>query len=160
MRLHPFSHQGRALHNVEAELPGLVPGEVVLVTAHLDSTAAFGDGPYNPTTMPAPGSDDDGSGVAAVLAIAEALTGLSARTSPPKRAIRFVLFNAEEDGMVGSKAYARDEAAQAAPIVAVLQIDMIGYNVNPPRSYEVHAGDLFSRAVEESRSSLPTSLKG
>jgi Zn-dependent M28 family amino/carboxypeptidase len=53
------------LHNVEAELPGLSP-ELVLITAHLDSTAA-NDPDYDERHAPAPGADDDASGVAAVL---------------------------------------------------------------------------------------------
>ena len=41
VRLHPFTHEGRQLCNVEAELGPNDFAEVVLVTAHLDSTAAF-----------------------------------------------------------------------------------------------------------------------
>jgi leucyl aminopeptidase len=62
VRRHPFSHAGRMLQNIEAELAGESP-ELVLVTAHLDSTA--GSEPrYNPRNDPAPGADDDASGVA------------------------------------------------------------------------------------------------
>jgi len=64
---HPFRHEGRALDNVEAELPGELD-ELVLVTAHLDSTAAFSAG-YDPVRDPAPGADDDASGTVGVLAI-------------------------------------------------------------------------------------------
>jgi Zn-dependent M28 family amino/carboxypeptidase len=85
--------------------------------------------------------------VAGVLAIAEAITSL-ATLRPLERAVRFVLFNAEEHGLVGSKAYARDLAARAAPIVAVLQMDMIGYNVEAPRTWELHAGYWPSQEVQ------------
>ena len=137
------------LDNVEAELEGEL-GETVLITAHLDSTAAFTDfegREYDPDDDPAPGSDDDGSGVAGVLAAARAIKKLSAQKRP-KRNIRFVLFNAEEEGLVGSGEYARDQAALGAPIVAVYQMDMIGYNRQPPRSYEIHAG-ADSRDVQD-----------
>ncbi|CAA9448141.1 Bacterial leucyl aminopeptidase [uncultured Rubrobacteraceae bacterium] len=136
--LHRFTHEGRGLDNVEAELPGREPGEMVLATAHLDSTAQSSVG-YDPSTDDAPGADDDLSGTIAVLAAARVIRKLSA-TAPPRRTIRFVLFNAEEHGLVGSKAYAADEAALAVPIVAVYQMDMVGYNVEDPRTYEVHAG--------------------
>lgn len=96
----------------------------------------------------APGADDDASGVAAVLAIAEVIQQL-AEVARPKRNIRFVLFNAEEHGLVGSQAYARKQATIAAPIVGVYQMDMIGYNVNPPRSFEVHIGYAASANVQE-----------
>jgi bacterial leucyl aminopeptidase len=146
VRLHPFTHEGKRLFNVEAELGPDGSGELVLVTAHLDSTAAFSP-PYDPRTDYAPGADDDASGVAGVLAIAEAIASL-ATLRPPERAVRFVLFNAEEHGLVGSKAYARDQAAKAAPIVAVLQMDMIGYNVEAPRTWELHAGYWPSQEVQ------------
>jgi leucyl aminopeptidase len=150
VRLHRFTHRGAELHNVEAELPGASP-ELVLVTAHLDSTAAQSHG-YNESRDPAPGADDDCSGVAAVLAIAEKFAALSA-SSAPTRTLRFVLFNAEEEGLVGSLAYARLQWAQRAPIVAVLQMDMIGYNRDPPRSWEVHLGAAAYPVAESS--SLP-----
>jgi hypothetical protein len=155
IKMDRFVHEGRELNNVEAELRGGESEEIVLVTAHLDSTAAssHASGEYKPDRDPAPGADDDASGVAAVLAIADAIKKLAA-INPPKRTIRFVLFNAEEHGLVGSKAYARTQAALAAPIIGVYQMDMIGYNVpDPPtRSFEVHVG--YPPSVEVQARSL------
>ncbi|MDQ3586919.1 MAG: M28 family metallopeptidase [Actinomycetota bacterium] len=145
--LHAFRHEGQTLFNIEAELQGSEPDELVLLTAHLDSTAQFSPG-FDPTRDPAPGADDDASGLAGVLSVARTLHGLR-RMRPPKRSIRFVLFNAEEHGLVGSKAYARDQAALGARIAAVFQMDMIGYNRAPPRSFEVHAGFLPSVEVQQ-----------
>jgi bacterial leucyl aminopeptidase len=145
VRLRPFVHDGATLFNVEAELRG-ASDELVLIAAHLDSTAAFSS-PFEADTDPAPGADDDGSGVAAVLAAAGAITKL-AGPALPRRSVRFVLFNAEEDGLVGSDAYARAEAAAGAAIVAVFQMDMVGYNKLAPRSFEVHAGYTPSRDVQ------------
>jgi bacterial leucyl aminopeptidase len=145
VRLHPFTEvttQGsHALNNVEAELAGELQ-EMVLITAHLDATAAFTDfegRKYDPDEDPAPGADDDGSGVAAVLAAARVINRLST-VKKPKRTIRFVLFNAEEEGLVGSGEYAREQAALRAPIAAVYQMDMMGYNKEAPLTYEIHAG--------------------
>lgn len=146
VRLHQFTHGGRTLYNVEAELAGTSP-ELVLVTAHLDSTAASSP-PYDEAQDPAPGADDDASGLAAVLAIAERFVAMSAGTLLA-RTVRFVLFNAEEEGLVGSKVYARLQRSSGAPIVAVLQMDMIGYNKVTPRSWEVHAG--FSPSLDVER---------
>lgn len=157
VRLHPFSHEGKQLFNVEAELGQDASDEIVLVTAHLDSTAASSP-PYAPQTDPAPGADDDASGIAGTLAIAEALVAL-ADTRPLGRTIRFVLFNAEEHGLVGSKAYARDQASKAAQIVAVMQMDMIGYNVSPPRSWELHAGFWPSQEVQRRSLELAEHIK-
>ena len=151
VRRRQFSHQGRTLHNVEAELAGAGSTEVVLVTAHLDSTARSSGVPYDPALDPAPGADDDASGVAAVLAIASAIRSL-APSHPPKRAIRFVLFNAEEDGLVGSKAYARDEAFGGTRIVGVFQMDMVGFHAAGPEpgSFEVHVGFPSQQVVDRS----------
>lgn len=147
VRMDRFVHEGRELYNVEAELQGSASKEIVLVTAHLDSTAAS-DAPFDTKNDPAPGADDDASGVAAVLAIAEVIKELVS-LNLPKRTIRFVLFNAEEHGLVGSQAYARTQAAKAAPLVGMYQMDMIGYNVNSPRSFEVHVGYAASADVQE-----------
>nr|WP_282183996.1 M20/M25/M40 family metallo-hydrolase [Azospirillum sp. OGB3] len=145
VRLHRFSHRGRELFNVEAEIAGRTP-DMVLVTAHLDSTAA-NSSPYDETTDRAPGADDDASGVAAVLALAEQLARL-AKDNPPERSIRFVLFNAEEEGLVGSRAYARMLRARGAAIAGVLQMDMIGFNRAEPRSWELHVGCATTPDVE------------
>jgi bacterial leucyl aminopeptidase len=150
VRSHRFVHEGRSLDNVEAEFRGTDPDGIVLVTAHLDSTAAFSDGPYDPETDPAPGADDDGSGLAAVLVIAATIAKLC-QVTPLRHTVRFVLFNAEEHGLVGSKAYAHTQASQQAAIGAVFQMDMIGYRGNrttPPRPVEVHAGYAPSADVE------------
>lgn len=150
IRMDRFVHEGRTLDNVEAEMQGSESEEIVLVTAHLDSTAVSSHAPgnYHPDLHPAPGADDDASGVAAVLAIADSIKQMAA-IKRPKRTIRFVLFNAEEHGLVGSQAYARNQATLSAPIVGVYQMDMVGYNVNPPRSFEVHVGYISSANVQE-----------
>lgn len=152
--LHAFSHAGRTLHNVEAELSGASP-ELVLVTAHLDSTAGAG-AHYDPRQDPAPGADDDASGVAAVLAIAGCFAKLVA-AGTPRRTVRFVLFNAEEQGLIGSQAYARRSKVRGETIAAVWQLDMIGYNQDAPRKWELHVGHESSAAIEE-RSALLADL--
>ena len=144
--LHRFSHRGRELSNVEGEIAGS-GAEAVLVTAHLDSTGANSPD-FDEQQDAAPGADDDASGVAAVLSIAEAFAKLAAGGLRPARTVRFVLFNAEEEGRAGSRAYARLQRARQADIVAVLQMDMVGYNKLPPRTWEVHAGFATDAAVE------------
>jgi hypothetical protein len=144
---HRFSHEGRSYDNVEAVLPAAGLDGIVLVTAHMDSTGARLVG-YRASVDAAPGADDDASGVAGVLAACKALLHLDA-LGAPRREVRFVLFNAEEHGLVGSRAYAREQSLLAAPIVAVFQMDMIGYDVNPERTFELHAGFSPVLAVQE-----------
>jgi Zn-dependent M28 family amino/carboxypeptidase len=113
----------------------------------MDSTAASDRG-FDPATSPAPGTDDDASGVAGVLTIAERFAALAEAGLTSARTIRFVLFNAEEQGLVGSNAYARRSKARGEAIAAVWQMDMIGFNAAPPRDWEIHAGFRPSPAVE------------
>lgn len=156
VQLHHFSHGGVGLANVEAELAGAT-AELVLVTAHLDSTAAANE-PYAPASDPAPGADDDASGMAAVLAIARRFVNL-ARAGTLARTVRFVLFNAEEQGLVGSQAYAHRSKARGETITAVWQMDMIGYNKLAPATWEVHAGFETSPAVEAQSRRLADLIK-
>jgi leucyl aminopeptidase len=157
VRRHPFTHAGVALQNVEAELAG-ASSDLVLVTAHLDSTAGFEPG-YDPRTDPAPGADDDASGVAGVLAVAERFAALAAE-GPLARSVRFVLFNAEEQGLIGSRAYARRSKARGEAIVAVWQMDMIGFNHDAPQKWELHAGFAPSAQVETRSVALASLLSG
>ncbi|WP_414573827.1 M20/M25/M40 family metallo-hydrolase [Nostoc sp. CCY 9925] len=147
VNLHPFDHPNPGerlkLHNVIAEWQGSKGDEegIVIISAHLDSTANK-EASYDPDTDPAPGADDDGSGVAGVLAIAQTFKELG-QFKKPKRTIRFALFNAEEQGLIGSQEYARDQAQAITPIVAVYQMDMIGYRESHddiPRPFEIHVG--------------------
>lgn len=87
---HPKSTQG---FNVVAEITGTEkPEEVVLLGAHLDSWHT------------ATGATDDG---ASCIAMMEATRILKAVGANPKRTIRVVLFDAEEQGLLGSQAYVK-----------------------------------------------------
>lgn len=116
-------------------LPG--PGaRLVLVGAHLDSTAAYAPG-YNPAADPAPGADDNASGMAAVLATAR---WLARHRGTLRHTVRMVFFNAEEAGLVGSKAYAAFLKGAGAPLLAAVCPDMIGWNSDAAPIFELHAG--------------------
>ncbi|BBO35586.1 M20/M25/M40 family metallo-hydrolase [Lacipirellula parvula] len=151
-RFHRFTHEGSSLDNVEAELPG-IDNEIILITAHLDSTAAEGDAIFRPSQDAAPGADDDGSGVAAALSLARIIFEKSTARQL-QRTVRFVLFNAEEQGLVGSQAYASEAADRGDHIVAVFQMDMIGYtgdNQTSPRPFEIHIGHQSDAMTTASR---------
>jgi hypothetical protein len=141
--------QGGELANVEASLAARGKEGIVLVSAHLDSTAAEKT-PYDPKTHPAPGADDDASGIAGVLCAARALLHLDAALGGSRREIRFLLFNDEERGRCGSRTYAGEQAALGVPIVAVFQMDMIGFTSSRQRRFELHAG--FSESTVQERS--------
>jgi hypothetical protein len=103
--------------NVVAELRGKTrPGEIVLITAHVDD---------EPERAVAPGADDNASGSVGVMQAAARLAGRSfART------VRFVLFTGEEIDLLGSWAYAERCKTKNEKIVAVLNLDMIGWDGN------------------------------
>ncbi|MFF7534699.1 M28 family metallopeptidase [Streptomyces bobili] len=149
VRLHPFRWRGHQLFNVEAEHRVTGADSTVLIAAHLDSTAANGeffdaDGEprlYDPAVDPAPGADDDGSGTSGVLAAAECLKALLEDGGAPTRNVRFVLFNAEEQALAGSKFYARAAAAAGDRIAGVFQMDMIaGRQQGSTPTVEIHSG--------------------
>lgn len=110
--------------------------DIVIVGCHMDSTAGFDQG-YNASTDPAPGRDDNASGLAGVLSVARYLSGFRGRLT---HTVRFGFFNAEESGLVGSKTYAAKMKALDAPIRATVCLDMIGHNSDSHKTFEVHAG--------------------
>src|SRR3954451_16234586 len=95
--------------NTVAEIKGSErPGQVVILGAHLDS--------WDLGT----GVTDNGTGSMVVLEAARAIAQSGLK---PKRTIRFILFSGEEEGLLGSKAYAESHAATADSIQAVLVLD-------------------------------------
>ena len=100
----------KTTYNVLAETSGGDPENVVMAGAHLDSVGA------------GPGINDNGSGSAAILEVAEQM----AKTKPTNK-LRFGLWGAEESGLVGSNYYVDDlTAAERAKIALYLNFDMIG----------------------------------
>jgi hypothetical protein len=120
----------------DCPLPG-VGADLVIVGCHLDSTANRGNPVFDPTVDASPGKDDNASGIGGVLAIARQLADLKGTLT---HTVRFGFFNAEEHGLVGSRAYAEAMKAANAPIRAVVCMDMIGFNNDDARTFEIHAG--------------------
>jgi Zn-dependent M28 family amino/carboxypeptidase len=102
----------RTTHNVIAETPGGDPNRVVVVGAHLDSVPR------------GPGINDNGSGSAGILEIAEVF---AAQNRVPRNKLRFMWFGAEEFGLLGSTAYVASlSQAEQDKIMAMINFDMIG----------------------------------
>lgn len=120
---------------IRCPVPGIGAG-LVVVGAHMDSTAGFEAG-YSAPLDPAPGRDDNASGLAGVLSLARYFRTLAGRLT---HTVRFCFFNAEESGLVGSKAYASHLKALGAPVRGVICMDMIGYNSDLNQFFEIHAG--------------------
>lgn len=112
--------------NVVALLPGSDPAlrdSYVIFSAHMDHLGvgpadATGDSIYN-------GADDDASGTAALLEIAEAFAMLSPR---PARSLIFLAVSGEEKGLLGSAHFTARPPIPLGQVVANFNIDMIGRN--------------------------------
>ncbi len=120
-----------SLNNVLTTKTGTTyPDQYYVVCAHYDDA---------PSGAIAPGADDNGSGTATVIEAARVLASQDFKYS-----IRFVLFAGEEQGLLGSAAYANQAAAAGDQILGVLNMDMIGYDGNNDGRMEIHAGTMAS----------------
>jgi hypothetical protein len=107
------------LHNVAAWIEGSDPvlkKEIVVFSGHADHIGESGD-KINP------GADDDASGCAAILEIAQAFQSLEKK---PLRSLLFLWVTGEEIGLFGSQSYVNNPLFPLANTVADLNMDMIG----------------------------------
>jgi Zn-dependent M28 family amino/carboxypeptidase len=108
--------------NVVAKLEGADPSlkdEWVLYTAHWDH---FGIGPEVNGDTIYHGAIDNASGTGGLLELARAF---STTTPRPRRSILFLFVTAEEQGLLGSTAYAEHPLYPLAKTVAALNIDAL-----------------------------------
>ncbi len=101
--------------NVVAVIPGSAnPDKIVIIGGHYDSVTS--------NTDICPGADDNASGTACILECAGVLAGYDFDYT-----IVFIAFCAEEQGLIGSEAWASEAAARGDDIVGMIAVDMIGY---------------------------------
>jgi hypothetical protein len=118
-----YTAWGKECDNLEAEIRGMkAPEEIVVIGGHYDSVIG------------APGANDNGSGTAAVLALARRFAG-----KPGTRTLRFVAFvNEEPPGFqrpeMGSWVYASRCRERGERIVAMVSLETIGCFSNEPDS--------------------------
>src|SRR2546430_16717727 len=113
--------RGQGCHNIEAEISGAHP-EIILIGAHYDSVVG------------SPGANDNGSGVAALLALARKFAGKTT-----EHTLRFVAFVNEEppyflSDEMGSFIYARRCKARGDKIPVMISLETIGYFSDVPNS--------------------------
>jgi len=111
---HNWNFGGFEGKNIVATIPGNNPESdgIFIISAHYDCSEG------------SVGANDDGSGVAGIIAIAEILSDYCLNYT-----IKFIAFSGEEVGTYGSFIYARDSYNNGDNIIAVLNVDMIGYAV-------------------------------
>lgn len=125
------------IKNIVAVLPPRANASskrVFIITAHYD-TAARREPSWNPLATTAPGANNNGTGVAAMLEIARLLSRYEY-----DHELRFVALGGEELGFLGSRFYVRNASTMAGnndagdtvrvrePIVCVFNLDMFGFN--------------------------------
>lgn len=130
VRKQRFEAAGKEVWNVIAELPGTSRrDEVVVIGAHYDTVADC------------PGANDNGTGVAALLSLANTFSG-----TENARTLRFVAFVNEEPPFfqteqMGSLVYARYlNEEEGADVVAMLALETIGHFDDSPGSQKVPEG--------------------
>lgn len=139
---HRVKKQGRIsadteISNIIAVLPGTVSKDrEVMISAHYDTLAlaaplteaqrrAGEQIKMADPNAPAPGVNDDGSGTAAVMELARVMS-----QHEFEKTVVFMLFTAEEQGLVGATLFAAEARAQNRPIEAVFNNDIIGSDVS------------------------------
>jgi aminopeptidase S len=119
-----FSSSGATGYNLIADWPGGDPNQVLMAGAHLDSVSS------------GPGINDNGSGSAAVL---ETALAVSRAQLQPAKHLRFAWWGAEELGLVGSKYYVNNlPTAERSRIAGYINLDMVG---SPNPGYFVYDDD-------------------
>ncbi len=134
VRRQEYDVEDRTCCNLEIELRGTTePEEIVVVGAHYDSVIGT------------PGANDNGTGVAALLALSRAFSG-----QKPQHTLRFVAFVNEEPPYfhteaMGSRVYARRCKDRKENITAMLCLETIGYYDDTPGSqnYPLPFGSLY-----------------
>ena len=117
---------GLRAKNVIGLLPGRDPvlrNETVIVGAHYDHLGLGGFGSLDPdsTGKVHNGADDNASGAAMLLRIAERLS-----QTPPARTVLFIAFSGEELGLLGSAYYVKEPIYQLTGTLAMINLDMVG----------------------------------
>lgn len=145
----PFTASYNGIASTQRNIIGYIQGTsaeagIIVVGAHYDSRTDD----LTDATGFAPGADDNGSGVAAILEMARVLS-----TSPMRATIVFVLFAAEEVGRQGSKAFVQDYImVHNLPVIGMINLDTIGSNNDARGNVNDRDLRLFSAPPNSSRS--------
>jgi aminopeptidase YwaD len=111
--------------NVVGFMPGHDPdlrNQIIVVGAHLDHIGHGEVGSLAGTNEIHNGADDNASGSAGVLELAEYYTNAASN----RRSMLFILFGGEEEGLLGSSHYVNDPTVDLNSVTAMVNLDMIG----------------------------------
>ncbi len=135
--------------NLIACIEGATPGgKVMVITAHYDHLGIHDGQIYN-------GADDNASGVAGLLAVAEAF-----KAAPPKHTVLIVALDAEEVGLRGARALLETPPVPAASIALNVNFDMLAKNAKGELYAAGGSPDAWVKArLEALVPTAPVSLK-
>ncbi|MBT3242513.1 MAG: M28 family peptidase [Bacteroidetes bacterium] len=137
--------------NVETEnVVGLIkgselPDEYVILTAHYDHLGKREKSIYN-------GADDNATGTAALVEVAETFMQMARSGIRPKRSVLFMPVSGEEKGLLGSRYYVQNPIFPLNKTVAAINMDMIGrtdpdHSENPDYVY-VFMNDTLNSSLD------------
>jgi len=131
-----WNYKLRSGKNIVASLQGEESSNIVVVSAHYDSVSV------------SPGADDDGSGVAVVLAAADIMSHYNFNST-----VRFVLFSGEEQGLFGSHEYVQNAYRKGEHILGDLNLDGVGHAVTSDDGSKIkhHANNQSTWMVDISK---------
>jgi Tol biopolymer transport system component len=123
----PVGESAVTAHNVVGRLPadpdGAPTARAIVIGAHYDHLGTGGEGSLRPDVKAAhPGADDNASGVATILELAEALSVVANR----KLDVYVVAFSGEEAGLLGSAHFAQHLPIKPGDVAMMLNFDMVG----------------------------------
>jgi len=131
----PFENEGETGVNLLAVIRGReLPDEYVIVGAHYDHLDSRSSPSGRCSFRGEPGGEvcagatDNATGVAAVLAVGHAIRSLP---MPPRRSVVLALWDAEEDGLLGSLHYVGHPLVPIDDTVAYVNLDIVGANLLP-----------------------------
>ncbi|HKQ46459.1 MAG TPA: M28 family peptidase [Phycisphaerae bacterium] len=114
------------VRNVAGFIPGDGPqsDEIIVLGAHYDHLGIRhkGEDNFNPAKDISNGADDNASGTALIMTLADAYT----RGERPNRSLLLLLFTGEERGLLGSHYFANHPTVDLKECVAMLNFDMVG----------------------------------
>ncbi|HRJ04155.1 MAG TPA: M28 family peptidase [Ignavibacteria bacterium] len=119
-----FDFSGYTAQNFSGRLPGTTREDTTyIVCGHFE------------TTSTSPGADDNGTAVAAFLEISRILSNYKFRNT-----IKFIGFDLEESGLVGSSRYVSQGIPPYEKIAGVFDFEMIGYYCDQPNCQQIPSG--------------------
>jgi len=160
-----FEFERAPTHNIAGVLTGRGPlaDEVVVIGAHYDHLGTGGWGSRVSERTVHPGADDNASGTAAAVMLAERYAEDLAQggRAVPRRTLMFALFTGEERGLVGSQYFTRhlgEAGLEANDIAAMINFDMIGrLRHDELRVFGVKTGESWREIID--RAATGTNLK-